>query len=168
MKHPLDNQAVDWVANCTTPTLTQVRQALKLLAEQKGRPDYELCTAKEIKCALEHEINHPLAQEVLPLVKFRKKEEDNQVEQVAKKPKPKVHRVSKVRLAKKKIFLDPKLKQELVDWLSVYQGSIAELSRMAKCSHSLLSHIKSGKRNCTFEIFNKVKAAREELEGVAA
>lgn len=172
MKHPLDNQTVDWVENRMVPNLTQVRQALKLLAERKGRPDYELCTAKEVKCALEHGFEHPLINDLLPMLEGPKAEEvipvSKPVEPPVKKPKPKTHRVSKARLSKKKVFLDPKLKQEMLLWLNSYEGSIAELSRMAKCSHSLLSHIRLGKRNCTFETFTKVKAARKELEGVAA
>ena len=37
-----------------TPTLTQIRAALQNLAAKKGRPDYELCTAKQVKYAMDN------------------------------------------------------------------------------------------------------------------
>lgn len=54
-----------------TPTLTQVRTALQNLAAKKGRPDYELCTAKQVKFALEHGLDHPLIEEVRGLIEFK-------------------------------------------------------------------------------------------------
>jgi len=44
-----------------TPTLTEVRTALQNLAAKKGRPDYELCTAKAVKRALENGTEHHLS-----------------------------------------------------------------------------------------------------------
>ena len=43
-----------------TPTLTQIRTALCILAQRKGRPDYEICTAKAVKRALENGTEHHL------------------------------------------------------------------------------------------------------------
>ena len=43
-----------------TPTLTQIRTALCILAQRKGRPDYELCIAKQVKYALENGLEHHL------------------------------------------------------------------------------------------------------------
>ena len=51
-----------------TPTLTKVRTALQNLAAKKGRPDYELCTAKAVKRALENGLEHHLIEDVLPLI----------------------------------------------------------------------------------------------------
>ena len=51
-----------------TPTLTQVRTALQNLAAKKGRPDYELCTAKAVRYALENGLDHHLIGEALPLI----------------------------------------------------------------------------------------------------
>ena len=61
-----------------TPTLTQVRTALQNLAAKKGRPDYELCTAKAVKHALESGIEHHLIAE-LPFFEIKQKEQDKPV-----------------------------------------------------------------------------------------
>ncbi|WP_336165247.1 hypothetical protein [Acinetobacter ursingii] len=54
-----------------TPTLTQIRAALQNLAAKKGRPDYELCTAKEVKYAMDNGIEHHLIAE-LPFFEITK------------------------------------------------------------------------------------------------
>ena len=61
-----------------TPTLTEVRQALSKLAKQKGRPDYELCTVKAVKRALENGTEHHLIAE-LPFFEMRPREEDKSI-----------------------------------------------------------------------------------------
>lgn len=148
-----------------TPTLTQIRTALCILALRKGRPGYELCTAKAVKRALENGTEHPLIEDVLPLIAVPKVVVK---ETVVVKPKRPKHRVSKARLAKKREYPTTAQIAELTTWLNVYQGSHAALARMAGCSDSILSHIKRGKRNCTLDIFNKVSEARKKLDGVAA
>ena len=148
-----------------TPTLTEVRQALSKLAKQKGRPDYELCTVKQVKFALENGLEHHLIKDVLPLIAVPKVVVE---EVVVVKPKRPKHRVSKARVAKKREYPTTAQIAELTTWLNVYQGSHAALARMAGCSDSILSHIKRGKRNCTLDIFNKVSEARKQLEGMAA
>ena len=147
------------------PTITQVKQALQKLAEQKNRPSYELCTAKQVKFALENGLDHPLIEDVLPLIAVPKVVVE---EVVVVKPKRPKHRVSKARVAKKREYPTTAQIAELTTWLNVYQGSHAALARMAGCSDSILSHIKRGKRNCTLDIFNKVSEARKQLEGMAA
>ncbi len=146
-----------------TPTLTQVRTALQNLAAKKGRPDYELCTAKQVKFALENGTEHHLIEDVLSLIAVPKA-----VEVVVVKPKPRKHRVSKARLAKKRQYPTTAQLKELVEWLNSYDGSHAALSRLAGCSHSILSHVKLGTRNCTLDIFNKVSEARKKLDEVVA
>ena len=146
-----------------TPTLTQVRTALCILAQRKGRPGYELCTAKAVKRALENGTDHHLIKDVLPLIAVPKVVE----EVVVVKPKRPKHRVSKARVAKKREYPTTAQLKELVEWLNSYDGSHAALARMAGCSDSILSHIKRGKRNCTLDIFNKVSEARKQLDGVA-
>lgn len=148
-----------------TPTLTQVRTALQNLAAKKGRPDYELCTAKAVKRALENGTEHHLIEDVLPLIAVPKVVVE---EVVVVKPKRPKHRVSKARLAKKREYPTTAQLKELVEWLNSYDGSHAALSRLAGCSHSILSHVKLGTRNCTLDIFNKVSEARKQLEGMAA
>ncbi|WP_096910991.1 MULTISPECIES: hypothetical protein [Acinetobacter] len=147
------------------PTLTQIRSALHELAAKKNRPDYELCTAKEVKWALEHGIEHPLIKE-LPFFELEPKKVDKPVDSTV--PEVKTHRVSKTRLAKQKKKLDPKKKQELIEWIKNYKGSLAEVGRLAQCSTSLFSHIKTGKRGFSFEVYTKIMKAREQLEGAAA
>ena len=147
-----------------TPTLTQVRTALQNLAAKKGRPDYELCTAKAVKRALENGLEHHLIEDVLPLIAAPVVVK----EAVVVKPKRPKHRVSKARVAKKCEYPTTAQIAELTTWLNVYEGSHAALARMAGCSDSILSHIKRGKRNCTLDIFNKVSEARKQLEGVKA
>lgn len=147
-----------------TPTLTQIRTALCILAQRKGRPDYELCTAKAVKRALENGTEHHLIEEALPLIAAPVVVK----EAVVVKPKRPKHRVSKARVAKKREYPTTEQIAELTTWLNVYQGSHAALARMAGCSDSILSHIKRGKRNCTLDIFNKVSEARKQLDGVAA
>ena len=147
------------------PTITQVKQALHKLAEQKNRPSYELCTAKQVKYAMENGLEHHLIEEVLPLIAVPKVVVE---EVVVVKPKRPKHRVSKARVAKKREYPTTAQIAELTTWLNIYEGSHAALARMAGCSDSILSHIKHGKRNCTLDIFNKVSEARKQLEGMAA
>ena len=147
------------------PTITQVKQAFQKLAEQKNRPSYEVCTAKEVKMAFELGLDHPLIEDVLPLIAVPKVFVE---EVVVVKPKRPKRRVSKARLAKKREYPTTAQIAELTTWLNVYEGSHAALARMAGCSDSILSHIKRGTRNCTLDIFNKVSEARKKLEGVAA
>ncbi len=146
-----------------TPTLTQVRTALRILAQRKGRHDYELCTAKAVRYALENGLEHHLIEEVLPLAAAPVVVK----EAVVVKPKRPKHRVSKARVAKKREYPTTAQIAELTTWLNVYQGSQAALARMAGCSDSILSHVKLGTRNCTLDIFNKVSEARKQLEGMA-
>ena len=148
-----------------TPTLTKIRSALQNLAANKGRPDYELCTAKQVKFALENGLEYHLIEDVLPLIAVPKVVVE---EAVVVKPKRLKHRVSKARLAKKREYPTTAQIAELTTWLNTYKGSHAALARMSGCSHSILSHIKLGTRNCTLDIFNKVSEARKQLEGVAA
>ena len=146
------------------PTLTEVRTALQNLAAKKGRPGYELCTAKAVKRAMENGLEHHLIKDVLALIAAPVVVK----EAVVVKPKRPKHRVSKARVSKKREYPTTAQIAELTTWLNVYQGSHAALARMAGCSHSILSHIKLGTRNCTLDIFNKVSEARKQLDGVAA
>ena len=148
-----------------TPTLTKIRSALQNLAANKGRPDYELCTAKQVKFALENGLEYHLIEDVLPLIAVPKVVVE---EAVVVKPKRLKHRVSKARLAKKREYPTTAQIAELTTWLNTYKGSHAALARMSGCSRSILRHIKLGTRNCTLDIFNKVSEARKELDGVAA
>ena len=83
-----------------TPTLTQIRTALCILAQRKGRPGYELCTAKQVRFALENGLDHHLIKDVLPLIAVPKVVE----EVVVVKPKRPKHRVSKAMVAKKREY----------------------------------------------------------------
>ena len=145
-------------------TITQVKRLLHKLAEQKNRPSYEVCTAKQVKYALDNGSEHHLIKDVLALIAVPKVVVE---EAVVVKPKRPKHRVSKARVSKKREYPTTAQIAELTTWLNLYQGSHAALARMAGCSHSILSHIKLGTRNCTLDIFNKVSEARKQLDGVA-
>lgn len=143
------------------PTLTEIRTALQNLAMKKGRPDYELCCAKQVKFALENGLEHHLIDE-LPFFEVEPKEQDEPL-----LPMAKVHRVSKTRLSKKREYPTKEEVQEFLAWLRQYEGSFKRIARQAGCAHSTISLIRSGARNFTLDTYNKIMKAREELEVAA-
>ncbi|RBA42349.1 MULTISPECIES: hypothetical protein [Acinetobacter] len=142
-----------------TPTLSQIRAALQNLAAKKGRPDYELCTAKEVKMAFELGLDHPLIEELRGLIEFKPV-----VDEVVR-----THRVSHARLVKHRVYPTAEQAKEIVDWIRSYGGRLVDVARIAGCAHSTLSLIRSGTRQSfTLDIYNKIMKARKELEGLAA
>lgn len=140
-----------------TPTLTQIRAALQSLAAKKGRPDYELCTAKQVKFALEHGLDHPLIEEVRGLIEFKPV-----VAEVVR-----THRVSHARLVKHRVYPTAEQAKDIVDWIRSYGGRLVDVARIAGCAHSTLSLIRSGTRHSfTLDLYNKMNTARMSLEGV--
>ena len=140
-----------------TPTLTQIRAALQNLAAKKGRPDYELCTAKQVKFALEHGLDHPLIEEVRGLIEFKPV-----VAEVVR-----THRVSHARLVKHRVYPTAEQAKDIVDWIRSYGGRLVDVARIAGCAHSTLSLIRSGTRHSfTLDMYNKINTARMSLEGV--
>ena len=160
MKDQNDNKTQDWCEEYIAPTLTQVRQALSNLAKQKGRPDYELCTAKEVKTAFECGIHHALIGELIPLIDFTKKEAEKPV-------KPKVLRVSQARLARKRYYPSSEQVVEIVRWLNQSGIKLIDIAAKADCRYSSLSRIRTGDKKFTLDLYNKIMKARKELEGVA-
>ena len=141
------------------PTITQVKQALHKLAEQKNRPSYELCTAKQVKFALENGLDHPLIEELRGLIQERTIPQD--ITQVKK--------VSHARLVKHRVYPTAEQAKDIVDWIRSYDGRLVDVARIAGCAHSTLSLIKSGTRQSfTLDMYNKIMKARKELEGVEA
>ena len=141
-----------------TPTLTQVRTALCVLAQRKGRPDYELCIAKQVKFALENGLEHPLIEELRGLIEFKPV-----VDEVVR-----THRVSHARLVKRRVYPTAEQAKDIVDWIRSYGGRLVDVARIAGCAHSTLSLIKSGTRHSfTLDMHNKIMKARKELEGMA-
>ena len=137
-----------------TPTLTQIRTALQNLAAKKGRPDYELCTVKAVKRALESGTEHHLIAE-LPFFEIKKPE----VKEKPLKPiKPVVPRH----------YPTEAQALEIVTWLKNFQGRYVDLAKIAGCQKGSIHHIKAGRTNCTLEMYKKLTKARKELEGVAA
>ena len=134
-----------------TPTLTQVRTALQNLATKKGRPDYELCTAKAVKRALENGTEHHLIAE-LPFFEIKQKEQDKPV---VKEPIKRGYPTDVQAL-------------EVVIWLNNFNGLYRELAQKSGCDCAVLSNIKAKRRNVTLDMYNKIMKARKELEGVAA
>jgi antitoxin component HigA of HigAB toxin-antitoxin module len=136
-----------------TPTLTEIRTALQNLAANKGRPDYELCTVKQVKFALENGLEHHLIAE-LPFFEIMQKEQDKP----SKPTKPTGQRG----------YITDEQASEIVTWLKNFSGLYKDLAKMVGCSSSLLIHIKTRRSRCTFEIYNKIMKARKELEGMVA
>ena len=142
-----------------TPTLTQVRAALRILAQRKGRPDYELCTAKAVRYALENGLDHLLIEELRGLIQERTIPQD--ITQVKK--------VSHARLVKHRVYPTAEQAKDIVDWIRSYGGRLVDVAKIAGCAHSTLSLIRSGtRRSFTMDVYNKIMKARKELEEMAA
>ena len=134
-----------------TPTLTQVRAALRILAQRKGRPDYELCTAKAVKRALDNGTEHHLIAE-LPFFEIKKPEvEEEPLRDVVPRSYPTEAQAS-----------------EIVIWLKNFNGLYKDLAKMVGCNSSMLIHLKTRRSRCTLTMYNKIMKARKKLEGVKA
>ena len=139
------------------PTITQVKQALQKLAEQKNRPSYEVCTAKEVKMAFELGLDHHLIEELRGLIQERTIPQD--ITQVKK--------VSHARLVKHRVYPTAEQAKDIVDWIRSYGGRLVDVARIAGCAHSTLSLIKSGTRHSfTLDMYNKINTARMSLENM--
>lgn len=137
-----------------TPTLTQVRTALQNLAAKKGRPDYELCTAKEVKYAMDNGLEHHLIAE-LPFFEIKKPEVKEEPLKPTKPVEPRCYPTDAQAL-------------EVIIWLKNFNGLYKDLAKMVGCTHSMLIHIKTRRSRCTLAMYNKIMKARKELEGVVA
>ena len=137
-----------------TPTLTQVRTALQNLAAKKGRPDYELCTVKAVKRALENGTEHHLIAE-LPFFEI-------------KKPEVKEEPLKPTQPVEPRVFATEAQALEIVIWLKNFNGLYKDLAKMVGCSSPMLIYLKNRRRKCTLAMYNKIMKARKKLEGVAA
>lgn len=135
-----------------TPTLTQIRAALQSLAAKKGRPDYELCTAKQVKFALENGTEHHLIAE-LPFFEVFLREEDKP----SKPTKPTGQRG----------YITDAQALEIVIWLKNFNGLYRELAQKIGCDCAVLSNIKAKRRNVTLEMYKRIMRVRSELEVAA-
>ena len=136
-----------------TPTLTEVRTALQNLAANKGRPDYELCTAKAVKRALESGTEHHLIAE-LPFFEIKKPEVKEEPLKPTKPVEPRCYPTEAQAL-------------EIVTWLKNFQGRYVDLAKIAGCQKGSIHHIKAGRTNCTLEMYKKLTKARKKLEEMA-
>ena len=140
-----------------TPTLTQVRTALCILAQRKCRPDYELCTAKAVRYALENGLEHHLIEELRGLIQERTIPQDITQDK----------KVSHARLVKHHVYPTAEQAKDIVDWIRGYGGRLVDVARIVGCAHSTLSLIRSGTRHSfTLDMYNKINTARMSLEGV--
>ena len=140
-----------------TPTLTQVRTALCILAQRKGRPDYELCTAKAVRYALENGLEHHLIEELRGLIQERTIPQDITHDK----------KVSHAKLVKHRVYPTAEQAKDIVDWIRSYGGRLVDVARIVGCAHSTLSLIRSGARHSlTLDMYNKINTARMSLEGV--
>ena len=137
-----------------TPTLTEVRAALRILAQRKGRPDYELCTVKAVKRALENGTEHHLIAE-LPFIELEPKE-------VEKQPKAPIRQVDRSHLRPSNEAF-----KKLAGWIRRCKLSQAKLAISAGCSKLTISEIANGKaKTCSIETFNKINSVRMSLESI--
>ena len=134
-----------------TPTLTEIRRALQNLAANKGRPDYELCTVKAVKRALENGTEHHLIAE-LPFFEVKKPE-------VKEEP---------LRDVVPRSYPTEEQALEIVTWLKNFNGLYKDLAKMVGCNSSMLIHLKTRRSRCTLAMYNKIMKARKKLEGVKA
>ena len=140
-----------------TPTLTEILTALQNLAIKKGRPDYELCTAKAVRYALENGLEHHLIEELRGLIQERTIPKDITLDK----------KVSHARLVKHHVYPTAEQEKDIVDWIRSYGGRLVDVAKIAGCAHSTLSQIRSGTRHSfTLDIYNKINTARMSLEGV--
>ena len=100
-----------------TPTLTQVRTALQNLAAKKGRPDYELCTVKAVKRALENGTEHHLIAELPFLL-------------VIEKPEVKEEPLKPVKPVEPRRYPTDVQSLEIVIWLKNFNGLYKDLAKM--------------------------------------
>jgi hypothetical protein len=136
------------------PTLTEIRMALQNLAMKKGRPDYELCTVKAVKRALDNGIEHHLIAE-LPFFEIKKPEVKEEPLKPTKPVEPRRYPTDVQSL-------------EIVIWLKNFSGRYVDLAKMAGCTSSTLIHIKTRRSRCTLDMYNRIMKARKKLEGVKA
>lgn len=99
-----------------TPTLTEIRTALQNLAMKKGRPDYELCTAKEVRYALENGLDHLLIEELRGLIQERTIPQDITHDK----------KVSHARLVKHHVYPTAEQAKDIVDWIRSYGGRLVD------------------------------------------
>ena len=133
-----------------TTTLTQIRAALQNLAAKKGRPDYELCTAKEVKYAMDNGLEHHLIAE-LPFFEIKQKEQDKPL---VKEP------------VKRGYATDAQV-LEVVIWLNSFNGLYSELAQKIGCDCAFLSNVKAKRRSVTLNMYERIMRARNELEVAA-
>ncbi|MCL5767380.1 hypothetical protein [Acinetobacter sp. ANC5681] len=134
-----------------TPTTNQIKEALRILAQRKGRPDYELCTAKQVKYAMDNGLEHHLIAE-LPFFEIKKPEvKEEPLRDVVPRRYP----------TEAQAF-------EIVTWLKNFNGLYKDLAKMVGCNSSMLIHLKTRRSRCTLDMYNRIMKARKKLEGVAA
>ncbi|WP_109439844.1 hypothetical protein [Acinetobacter haemolyticus] len=130
-------------------SLTQIRSALQELAIKKGRPAYELYTAKQVKHALDNGLEHNLLAE-LPFFEVVK-EKDEPLRDVVQREYPTAAQAKEIQV-----------------WLKNFKGRYIDLAEMVGCNASSFQHIKAGRVNCTLDMYKRIMKARKQLEGVAA
>ena len=161
-----------------TPTLTEIRRALQGLALKKGRPDYELCTVKAVKRALENGTEHHLIAE-LPFFEIKKPEVKEEPLKPTKpevkeeplkptKPEVKEEPLKPTKPVEPRHYPTEAQALEIVTWLKNFQGRYVDLAKIAGCNKGSIHHIKAGRTNCTLEMYKKLTKARKKLEGMAA
>ena len=135
-------------------TITEIKQQLKKLAAEKGRPDYDLCVVRDVKHAIDNNLNHPLLSEL----DFTK---NKPIEVCLSAPKKRGEIPDSRKRPEKSQEID------LVNWLNRCGMPLYEIAAEAGLSGSIISLIKARRRKVTLYTYKRIIAAREALSGVA-
>ena len=138
------------------PTLTEIRAALKKIAAQKNRPDYELTVAKMVRTDIELGRNQPLALEVKAVL---------QSQLDAAKSDIKIDLKSSKRRNLREYATDEE-HESIADFL--YQLKVVgvtelNFSEMSGVSPSAIWSVKKKHVRLTKNVFLRLNAARERI-----
>lgn len=136
------------------PTLTEIRAALKKIAAQKNRPDYELTVAKMVRTDIELGRNQPLALEVKAALQSLLDSDSNEIDLKSSKR------------GKIREYATDEEHNLIVDFLYQLQAAgitCLVFSEMSGVSTSAISAVKKKKVRLTKNVFLRLNAARQQL-----
>ena len=131
-------------------TLTEIRAALKKIAAQKNRPDYELTVAKMVRDDIELGRNQPLALEVKAALQSPIDSDSSEID---------------LKSSKREYATDQE-HQSIVDFLYQLQAAgitCLVVSEMCGVSPSAIWAVKKKKVRLTKNVFLRLDAARKQL-----
>ena len=138
------------------PTLTEIRAALKKIAAQKNRPDYELTVAKMVRADIELGRNQPLALEVKAALQSPFDSDSSDIEIDLKSSKR----------GKIREYATDEEHNSIIDFLYQLQAAgitCLMISEMSGVSTSAISSVKNKQVRLTKNIFLRLNAARKQF-----